>query len=203
MSPRFHSQQNTGGSMLLEFILAMPLLLLLMLGCMQIAHIWVARLVTYYAATAAARALLTAHESEYQWAAAKAAMGVLSWVVIGEAKEDETLRSSVPGWGTIPGTGSVRHKTRVTITPLNSGVPWNFRVDVEFDFALVMPIAGPIIAWGVNPWEYGKEWQEQHADVTSNRYRNVDIVGYPHIILHETAIISKPYQTRYPVYDLQ
>ena len=58
---------------MLECVLAFPLILTLMLGCMQIAHIWVAREVTVYAAYCAARATLVCQQGEYQGAAGRGA----------------------------------------------------------------------------------------------------------------------------------
>lgn len=46
------------GSVMLEFALAFPVVLVLMLGCVQFAHIWVARVVVHYAAYCAARSAL-------------------------------------------------------------------------------------------------------------------------------------------------
>ena len=43
---------------MLEFALAFPVILVLMLGCVQFAHLWVARVVVHYAAYCAARAAL-------------------------------------------------------------------------------------------------------------------------------------------------
>lgn len=181
------------GSVLVEFVFAFPLMLALLFACMQIAHIWTARLVVYYAASAAARTLVTAHESEYQAAAQQAAEQVLAWTVIGQAfGEPQKL---LPGWGAIPGSGSIERKTRVDVQAIDD---WNFRVDVEFDFGLIMPIAGPMIAWAVNPWGHETEWEETRADPTGNAHRFIDTVPYPHLILRETAIVAKPFKTLYP-----
>ena len=43
---------------MLEFVLAFPLILTLMLACMQFAHMWMAKQVVHYAAYCAARAAL-------------------------------------------------------------------------------------------------------------------------------------------------
>ncbi len=181
------------GSVLLEFVFAFPLMLALLFACMQIAHIWTARLVVYYAATAAARTILTAHESEYEDAAQQAAEQVLSWTVIGQAFGE--IPKEVPGWGLIPGSGSIDRKTRVEVQAIDD---WNYRVDVEFDFGLIMPIAGPMIAWAVNPWGQGTEWLEPRADPTGNAHRYLDTVAYPHVVLRESALVAKPFKTMYP-----
>ena len=58
---------------MLEFVLAFPLILALMLGCIQFAHIWMGRQVVNYAAFCAARAALVSEKSEYRDAAQQAA----------------------------------------------------------------------------------------------------------------------------------
>jgi len=174
------------GSVMLEFVLAFPLVLTLIFGAAQLAHIWIARQVVVYAAYAAARAALVCHESEWKKAGQQAAEQVCAWVVIGQAAGEP--RKRIPGWGAIPGSGSVARKTQVTVEKLDE---WTVKATVEFDFGLVMPIAGPVIGWAVNP----TEWQERRADVTGDRHRHQDTVQYPHVRFRETAVLTKPYVT--------
>ena len=181
------------GSVLVEFVFAFPLMLALLFAAMQIAHIWTARLMVYYAATAAARTVVTAHESEYEAVAQRAAEQVLSWTVIGQAFFEPP--KFLPGWGAIPGSGAIERKTRVEVQPIDE---WNYRVDVEFDFGLIMPIAGPMIAWAVNPWGQTDAWLETRVDPTGNMHRFIDTVPYPHLVLRETALVAKPFKTMYP-----
>ena len=178
------------GSVMLECVLAFPLILTLMLGCMQIAHIWVAREVTVYAAYCAARATLVCKDSEYKDAAQQAAEQVCAWVIIGQAEGEE--EKMIPGWGAIPGSGAVRRKVKATVQPIGQ---WNTSATVKFDFALLLPIAGPVIGWLVNPWQENSEWLEQQADETGNAHRYVDSVQYPHIRFEETVCLAKPYVT--------
>lgn len=177
---------NRHGSVLMECVLAFPLIFALACSCLQLAHIWIARQVVQYAAFTAARSTLVCSEGEYQDAAQQAAEQVLSWAVIGKAQGERD--KGVPGWGAIPGSGGVHRKTRVQITPLGQ---WNVKAVVEFDFALVVPVAGPLIGWWVAPHEN----IEQRADPTGNAHRYVDMVPFPHLRFKETAIISKPYVT--------
>ncbi len=178
------------GSVMLEFALAAPLLFALVFFCLQIAHVWLARQVVQYAAFAAARTLVTAHPSEYERAARRAAEQVCAWVVIGQAPAEP--EREIPGWGPIPGSGAVARKTRVRTAAPDE---WNVQATVELDFALLYPIAGPMIAWGVNP---SGDWTEKHVDKTGDAHRRTDSVPYPHLVLRETAILSKPFKTLHP-----
>lgn len=187
----FRSQRQ--GSILLEFALAAPILLALIFFCLQIAHIWLARIVVQYAAYSAVRSMLTAHPGEYVAASQQAGEQICAWVIMGQAAGER--QRDIPGWGEIPGSGAVARKTRVRVETLDE---WNLKATVELDFGLVYPIAGPMLAWGMNPWGQGSEWVEQRADATGNRHRYRDSVPYPHVVLRESAIMSKPFKTLYP-----
>lgn len=181
------------GSVMLEFILAFPIVLTLMLACVQFAHIWLARQVVHYAAYCAARTCLVSHKSEYGSPAPKrAAVAVCAWIVKGHSsgESDET----VPGWGGIPGSGGAKRKTRVTI---DSSDEWNVTATVEHDFGLIVPIAGPMIGWLVNPWRQGGEWLEQRADPSGN-VGSADLLRHAHITFTETVSLPKPYVTVTP-----
>lgn len=175
---------------MLEFVLAFPIILSLILGCMQIAHLWMARQVVVYSAYCAARSAMSCHEDEYDAAGRQAAEQVCAWIIIGQA-EGETQKQ-IPGWGTIPGSGAVRRKTVVTVEALDK---WNIKATVKFDFGLVIPIAGPMIAWLMNPWKEDSEWLEDRVDDTGNAHRFVDTVEYPHVRFEETVCLPKPFET--------
>lgn len=174
------------GSVTLEFVMAFPVVLTLIMGAAQFGHIWMARQVVSYAAYAAGRTALICHDSERDQACRQAAEEVCAWVSIGQASGE--AEKKIPGWGKIPGSGAVKRKTDITIEDLDD---WTVKVTVDFDFALVMPIAGAVIGWAVNP----NEWVEQQADVTGDKHRQQDSIGYPHLRFSETSIVCKPYKT--------
>lgn len=180
------------GSMLMEAVVCLPVLLVLILGCMQIAHIWFARQMVQYAAYAAARSLLVVSNPDHKKAvepggvAWKAAAQVCAWVAL----SGHGHQIGVPGWGEISGSGSMEEKLKLSLDqPYGE---WYPGVTVQFDFPLVMPIAGPLIGWGVNPWKKGREWSKQHADMTDNRHRS-EAMRYPYIRFKESAAFPKPY----------
>lgn len=178
------------GVVTLEFVLAFPLILTLIMACMQFAHIWMGKQVVHYAAFCAARAALVCEKREWTKAGKQAAEQACAWVVNGmtEGETDKTI----PGWGTIPGSGGVARKTqKVTVEPAGE---WNVKAVVECDFALIMPIAGPMIGWLVNPWDSGNEYAEQRADDSGN-IGDADSIRYAHIKFIETVYLPKPYVT--------
>jgi len=147
------------------------------------------RQVVNYAAFCAARAALVSEKSEYRDAAQQAAEQVCAWVVNGMAAGERD--KTIPGWGDIPGSGGVGRKTRARIDTLG---PWNIQATVEHDFALLIPIAGPMIGWLCNPWETNREYDEQRADASGN-IGDADLIRYPHIRFSETVCLPKPYLT--------
>jgi Flp pilus assembly protein TadG len=175
------------GSVMLEAVFVFPIVLALIFGAAQVAHIWTARQVVQYAAYSAARAAMVAEQSEMQNTGEIAAKQVCSWICLGQAAGE--TGTEIAGWGEIKGSGAVNRKTRVTVRMADE---WNVEATVEFDFALVMPIAGAIMGWGVNPWRSGSEWLEQRADVTGNQHRYQDTVQYPHVRFKETVRMSRP-----------
>ena len=181
-----------GGSVMLEFVLAAPVILTLMLACMQFAHIWMAKQVVHYAAYCAARATLVCHESERDRAAEQAARQVCAWIVHGETAGEPAKR--IPGWGEIPGSGGAKRKTRLKDGQVDDVGRWNVKATVKHDFALIFPLVGPMIGWALSPWGDGDEWQEKRADASGN-IGSADAVRYPHIQFTETVVLPKPYVT--------
>jgi Flp pilus assembly protein TadG len=186
-----HSEKiaSEKGSMMLESVMCLPLLLALIFGSLQLAHIWFARQVVHYAAYAAARSTLTEpnDKSMYEKAARSAAERVCAWTALSQPAGAEGI--TLPGWGHIPGSGNISDKVKIDVDDSDQ---WNPSVTVTFDFPLVMPIAGPIIGWAVNPWDSGSEWLEKKADVTGNAHGGED-VRYPYIRFKETVAVTKPY----------
>ncbi len=174
---------------MLEFVLAFPLILTLMLACMQFAHMWLAKQVVHYAAFCSARAALVCNKGEYQKAGQQAAEQVCAWIVHGHTGGEQDKQ--VPGWGAIPDSGGVKRKTKTQIEDVGR---WNVRATVTFDFALLFPLVGPMIGYDMNPWAYGQEYVEQHKDATGNIH-DIDEVRYPHVRFTEVVVLPKPYVT--------
>ena len=204
------------GSVMMEFVLVMPLLFVMIMGVLQIAHIWMARQVVHYAAYCAARSTLTANTKVFsdQAVAYNAAYRVCAWIAFDDTADGSAQEvTEIPGWGKIPFSSSVKKRTRVytgiTDLPYAAALkhsPWQTRAVVEFDFALLMPVAGQMMSYlakqdagsvagqirsgaiGVRP---GVGWSGQEE---KKNY------PYPYITLKEMCVLPKPYNTAiYPV----
>lgn len=203
------------GSVMLEFVLGFPIVLVLMLACIQIAHLYIAKQVVHYAAFCAARAALvtvcgttgpsTANDSwptggqlgytglannNSQGSSIAAGRGgrarsEAEWVA---CKAAASVCATIATWD-LQSPADVDQKTRATVS-YAAAQPWNVEVTVEHDFALIVPLVGPLLGWGVNPWDATQPWAVQRQDETQNRWG-----VFPHIRLAETVILPKPYET--------
>ena len=70
------------GSILMEFVIVAPIILLLVSMVLQFAHIWTARQITAYAAYCATRAIMAVPPDEQEAAAKKAAELACSWMTL-------------------------------------------------------------------------------------------------------------------------
>ena len=167
-------RRNQSGSVMLEFVIAFPLVLVLMFACIQFSQIWIARMVVHYGAFCAARSALICKDTEYgspggnTSAPARAAINVCA-----------LLRQEN---GNLPVN---RCQTTVANNPA-----WNVTATHTYQFTLITPIVGQIIAWGMNPWDNQSPWA---APEKNNN--NTDSLGYPTITLTETVVLPKPYKT--------
>jgi len=166
------SSRAGSGSVMLEFVIAFPLVLVLMLACFQMAHLWIARMVVHYAAFCAARTALVRPTSEYAGPAQQAAQQVCDWM----GKDNKT--------------GKVLLLAQVK--KINEDPQWNITAQVSAKFSLITPIVGPILAWDMNPWDRTSPWS------TSKSADNTDSLGYPTITLTESNTLPKPYITMAP-----
>lgn len=182
-----HIIAGDDGVVMLEFLLAFPLVLTLIFAVVQFSHLWVARQIVHYAAYCAARSMLVVHADEYEQAGKQAAIQVCKWIAIGK-RSDET-DSAIPGYGTVPGSGGVGRKTRVEC----ESEEWLVGATVNFDFALITPIVGPMLAWAMNPWDNEHPWQEDRG-ASGVRYED-DALEFPHITISETVWLPKPFVT--------
>ena len=189
------------GSILAETVLVMPLLLLLIFGVIQFALIWTAKQMTAYAAYCATRAIMVVPPDEQEEYAQKAAEVALSWMCMADKGEAPVV---IPGWGSIPGSGSARKISkngRVTATITNdcngASVPIA-AVAVTFRYPLLIPgmAVNKVIANSVNAPVLSRQPDFYHDLNTAAGDPGTDIDGFwPWIELSETCVLPMPYST--------
>ena len=170
----------TRGSMLMETVVVLPLLVALIMGALQMAHIHIARQVVSYAAYAAARATLPVEKSKEKDEAEKAARRILCWLVASpDAMHDGVM---------MPDPEAKAVKDRLLKFELKQN-DWDREVELRFAFPLTMPLAAQIIGRRYNPVDNTYEQPGEH--ISTGNFGD-DFRG-PHLIFHERMSIPKPY----------
>ena len=209
-----YNLKDDKGSVLMEAIICLPVLLLLSLGVAQFAHIWYCRTIVHYAAYSAARATLTApaddngeQNKSKELTEAQAAAEIICRAITFTSLTDDLEN---PGVGKIGGSGNVKNKCKVSI--LDSYYDraseeekklsqWQRGVEVEMNVPLLFPYAGQIIGACMKMWSDNGDLDIQKTNPSAEKLdevitHNSNIVGdffFPHIILRERAYISKPF----------
>lgn len=172
--------KDARGSMLMETVIVLPVLVALIFGALQMAHIHVARQIVSYAAYAAARATLPVEKNKEKEAAEKAARRVLCWLVA----MPDGMRSGV----LMPDPDAKAVKDRILEFKV-TGDGYDREVELKFAFPLVMPLAAQIIAFRMDPNDFTSQKAEGH--ISTKKFG--DAFEGPHLIMHERISIHKPY----------
>ena len=188
------------GSVLMEAIFCLPVLLLLSLGVAQFAHIWYCRTIVHYAAFSAARAAVTAPSGCETEQARRAAEIVCAPIVFSNPLNgtDFALPGITPSatgsfQGPIPGSGSIADNDQtilrvgVTDTPRH-----NVKAEVQFGVPLIFPLAGPIIGKTMALFS-GGSYSPSAGEGPGGIYQLVNGDHYPRIILKEQVYMAKPF----------
>ena len=186
------------GSILMETVLVMPVLLLLIFGILQFAHIWMARQMVAYAAFCAARAAMVVPPNEQSRAAQNAAEIALSWINIASSVDNPV---TIPGWGAVNGSGySDNGRSRVLALVWGKGTnvttPY-VAAEVEFKFPLLIPglAVNKIIANAVNAATVVLPTGDFYADLNRAAGAPSTLDGWPYVRLREFCVLPMPYST--------
>ena len=208
-----HRQQ---GSVLAEFVIVMPILVFMIFGTIQISMVWMARLMTRYAAYCAARTAIVYHPKDYtdkqqSGPVHRAACIVLAWTGMSNGESSNIL---IHGWGngSIPGSIDIAKQVSVKVEDVteNSQTLPAKKAIVTFHYPLVIPYAGSLIAHFANGGK-GK-WDLVHykIDNEDNKPEKSDFHGDHEIDMHsgdpgtyitltESCIMPQPWDTNaYP-----
>lgn len=197
---RTTSRESRRGSVMMEAVIAMPILLFLIFVIIQFAHVWTAKQMVSYAAFCAARAALVAPPSEQLGAAQNAARVALSWMCFADRGESGVV---VPGWGKVNGSGSVQ--ARVIMEPRDlicngtSASDQVVAVRVRFRFPLLISgmAANKVLATfaaGSGATASSGGFIENLAAAAQDTDTSID--GFwPWIELTDTCVLPMPYST--------
>ena len=188
------------GSMMLEFVLTMPILFIVIMLVVQFAQIWIARQMVAYAAFCSARSILSANICErnpflrqkIERCDHAAARQALAWM--GSASSSGRL-VKIPGWGTIPESGAVDKRLKVESLVEDGKYAYS---TVVYSFPLLVPVAGAMVSFLA---------QHQPEESRYVQYANRGILfpgwtgeteefdGVPYVDLTETCVLPLPYST--------
>lgn len=209
------------GSVLMETVIVMPVLLLLIFGIIQTAMIWTGKQLTVYAAYCAARAITVVRApseesdgngwkdksdeqsaTEQDDAARKAARLALAWICFYDSNEQDEIgnRVVIPGWGAIDQSGSIDKRIGVEI--LNRGTqdsdPY-VSVRVTFAMSLMMPVMGVDVLMAKAAASDGSEiysGSDFYGNLAKASRGAPRMYGLPYITFSEVCTIPMPYSTR-------
>ena len=183
--------RDIGGTVLMESILVLPLLLMLITGIFQFARFWQARLLTRYAAFNAARATLVYNPEHYRsgnsfkegdgvcW---QAAVETLAWL----SSTPDSDNYWLPGYGSVPHSSRIREQVRIIPKGCTEENGW-VKVTVAFYFPTLFAVFD---ATAMHP--DGDGGGKGPAELT-------DVAKYPHFTFVESCILPKPWTTEmYP-----
>lgn len=204
-------QMNNHGSVLMECVLVLPLLLLLILGIAQFSHIWVAKLMTGYAAYSATRAAIVYNPADYRMPGAdffadKGPLHQAACIALAKLGYDSENVPAVdiPGWGPVGGSGNIYHQVRISGRDLAESadladLPEDkqiqipaIEVTVSFDFPLLVPYVGRIIgmfAAGGNElkWSLAGYVESEPGKYIADEHNT--------ITLTQSCIMARPWST--------
>ena len=207
------------GTVLMEAVLCLPLLLFLVTGIVQFSRIWEAKLLARHAAYNAARAALVYNTGEYArvddkgriefaarggpaWAAA---VNTLAWKSATFDSAGGAHDHSFPGFGgdrdsRIGSSAFVRSRgaTRDGQVSIVPGASWEsnglVRVTVRFKLPLLFSVFALGAVQGDSASDPAPLVHDTAADVAPRSAWSDDI---PHLTLEESCVLPKPWSTRW------
>ena len=188
------------GSVLMESLLVLPLLLMLIGGIFQFARFWEAKLLTRYAAYNAARAALVYNPLHYRIPADDggpnagqfksnegvcwmAAVTTLSWL----SSTTEAANYEMPGYGQVPNSSLIARQVHIVPEGCKEGDGW-VKVTVQFQFPTLFSV-------------FDATLMHPERDVAEERGIDAirDTAKNPWFTFTETCVMPKPWTTeRFP-----
>lgn len=176
------------GSILMEFVLTMPILVVFVMLILQIALIGTTRQFVAYSAFCGARSMLAVgpDEASGRNGPYSAARRALAWVT---TASDEGADVYVPDWGTIPESASIDERLAVEAGHSDGSY---VQCKVEYKMPLVIPIAGAVIGWLFHD-SRGVVEKAEASVVPGYSEPSPLIGGLPYMTLTETCVLPLPY----------
>lgn len=184
------------GSVMMEFVITMPILVVLVLLVVQFAQLWTVRQMVSYSAFCAARSTLSANPISWSIVTPNdrrcdhaAAARVLAWVALFGSGEGEGGKK-VPGWGTIPASDKIDSRIEVK----TEWIPGQYTSStVVFQFPLLVPVAGPMISFLAKHSADESRYMKSGTPATMWSGEEELFDEVPSIELTETCVLPMPF----------
>ncbi len=170
-------RQSSSAQVIVEYAIVFPILLLVTLLIIQLAHLFVAKQVVSYASYCAARAALVDSDPQEAQSDANLAAQIVCSSIAGPSGVGSDSTVTLPGWGALPGSGASAAKTKVIITNGDSSLT----ADVTHYYELTIPVANTVT------------YQLGDVLLTSNDVDR-DKFGAPHMPITGTCTLSKTWK---------
>lgn len=180
------------GSIMLEAVLVLPLLIFIVFGLIQATFVWTAHQMTLYAAYCGARAALVYHPDDYSGSGGvvkRAAETVLSWISFSHETSSPFRIASDGGAYEVPCSDEIGRQVSVSVSEHgavgaeDSDVFPSVTVTVDFKYPLIIPIGNLLFAMDAKEDKSGIIRVEENGD-----WVNMHIV--------ESYTLPKPWSTK-------
>ena len=184
--------ENQQGSVMMESIVLLPVVLLVLMATVQFAHIFFARQITRYAAYSAARSARVAYTpSVAENNARNSARQVCAMLSLTAPQGSTGVLYALPWLGEVAGSQNLDEKLSVSCSP--EGTPDGaFAAEVMMDFPLVVPVINSFLSGllkfrdEIAPALYQDVIQEGTPRSFARKYEG-DI--FPHITITSRALV--------------
>lgn len=179
------------GSVLMESVLLMPVVLLVFMTAAQFAHIFFARQLVEYAACSGARAGRLGSADTIRSNAENAAVQICSVLSLTAPQGTLSEPVTLPWIGVVPGSQALLEKLRVECieTPGES-----VTCTVQMDFPLVVPVVREFVAGLVRITAIGEEIMLEKTAAQADYAVAYSGDSFPHIRIRRSAIAPKLWQ---------
>lgn len=179
------------GSVLMESVLLLPVVLLVFMAAAQFSHILFARQIVEYAAYSGARAGRLGSADTILSNASNAAMQICSIISLTAPQGVASSPMSLPWLGEIAGSGSLKDKLSVECVETAGE---SVACTVQMDFPLVVPVVREFVAGLIRFTDVGEDAMLEEPAASPDYAVVLPGDTFPHIRIRRSAIAAKPWQ---------
>lgn len=177
------------GSMALEAVLVLPILIIIIFIIIQMTFVWTAHQMTLYAAYCGARAALVYNPADYAGdggVVKRAAEHVLGWISFSHKGSSPIKLPTDSDDYELPASDDISDQVKVTIEEGGAGELPAVKVTVDFNYPLIVPLASILFV---------KDAQES-GDIVKGEEHKESAFTWHSLHIVESYTLSKPWSTK-------